>query len=926
MVLPVFKRQGGRGAFALVVALLLMFFVVALGISLSLFLTLNFHLSEANIKIRKTRLLEEQIARLQLAKLQMATGRDSVITVEKSNGNENEQPWVYAVDCEGKEIPLVSNDGVFQNDEKAVFDLPNGKKAVVPWQYSKTGDYRFASIVIDEGVRPSLGAFPPPDFKFDRHLKQLVIDKDFSHWFRNLDFKNIHINHTGKYDYQYLSKDLTSENSIFDFTGATYTVLADWPRERLKQDLSNPDHDKTLFGDALKENTAFFNAPDNGLQISKTLETPTGEWGFSPQIFPFPLETKLHIVFFNARTDGQHRAKFYITTSFWNPYPFPLTAQNKGYFALTDWANLPAVRLENLNTGAFYEWSLSGFPEGKFGNAKQTKSDRTFNAYNYVFDRSTPGLDKNKDGFHAGEIYIARWPDPDSQPQGLSRITGMPTWKRSTNKNIEKPPSGVAGPDRWFHDQHKIVIKTVPDSGSGNFVLRAYRGNLPSALDPSEYSEAMIEFKNIPVPAFSIEMTGAEYNRATANVNTITDAHVVLSLRLRIEDSDAILDFLKNHDFRDSVFDFNDETVAKAFEVKIFTGEEAREQAKWQDSPERLLFDEDLNSHGNAFAYFPFFDLPNCSPLSAGTLRHFYWSRLPKSSIGTASNIAVSKKVNEIFDKFYFSGLDYTDGNVDFSEWDCKIPYFLKSGNFDKKTKNPEEHLFAAGTLNVNSKHPEAWESLFRNFYENWRHSPRRENSETLSFDDSKTHHLKNVVFTRPFSAQASVPNKDNEIFSDKELSEQTLLKASRALITQGLRQLDSEKIKKFSECIVNEISDLHKNGVFFHSLEQFANSNVLQRAVEKAEFNDFGQVVTPSWIPNCIAQETLFDGIVPVIAPRSDTFRIVIRIEKLNPLTQALEAVSFLETLVQRFPEPFEEEIFKVLGRKYKRRCFRRF
>ncbi len=915
---PYFKKQSSRSAFALVVALLLMFLIVGIGVSITIFLNLNSYFTETAIEQQKTTLLIKQIATSELGRLQRATGRDSIITIEKFDKNEEIQPWVYAIKPNGEKIALVSNDGNFDHDEGTNLLLPNGKIAKVPWQYSYKGDYRFASIIIDEGMKPSLGAIPEKDFKFDKHLKQLIIDKDFSLWFQDLDFKDSIINYHAKFNHKFLAKNLNCNLPISNFNGVNYTVLADWPREQLKQDLSNPNHDKTLFGDALKINASFFNAPDDGLPITTEIQKTSGKWGFKQQICPFPLETKLHIVFFNARTDGQHRAKFYITTTFWNPYTFPLSAQKKGYFAITDWTKLPSVRIDNLNTGAHYEYSLSNFPEGQFGNAKQTASDKTFNAYNYIFDEKTIGLNKTNNGFHMGEIYLTRYPDPTTQPQGLSRITGMPTWKRSTNKNINKKPSGAAGPDRWFHDQHKIVIQSISNSELGHFTLRSYRGNLSSKQTTEEYSEPLIEFKNIPIPDFKIELTGAEYNRVTANINRISEAQVVLSLRLRIEDNKAMRTFLEKYNLNDTTFDFNDKIVSNVFEIKLYTQKEANAQNICETNlQERLLFDEKLNNHEGNFACFPFFDLPNCKQLSVGTLRHFHWSNLPQFCIGLSNDTAKLEKINQIFDKFYFSGFDYYDEKVDFKKQVSKNPYFIKYNNFNSTINNPEESLLIAGTLNINSTHPEAWEVFLHNHYKNWQHLPRRSTNEKLSFDNETTYNLKNVIFTRPFSAQTPIPNTVNQIVDDNSLINKN---QSALLITQGLRQIPDEKIKNLSKTIAYEIKKLQESKIYFHSIEEFINSGILEQAIEKSEINKINSINIPTWIPNYISQATLLDSLAPFITPRSDTFRIVIYLEKLNPLTGTIIGRKSAEITIQRTPEPFEDEmLFKLLGRKYK-------
>ncbi|MCR5183853.1 MAG: hypothetical protein K6B46_04040 [Opitutales bacterium] len=917
---PILHKKSNHKGFSLVVALLLMSLIITLGISITTFITLQSRFIAAANERSIILNMAREYSIYELGRLQEITGRDSVITVEKQSDSKNLQPWVYAIDAKGNKTALVSNAGDFSEDGKKSFRLPNGKIADVPWKYSKDGKFRFASIVIDEGVKPSLGAIPPENFKFDKHLKQFLIERDYSKWFRDLDFEDPCTKHFAIYNHGYLAKNLTGKCSISDFTSGTYTVLADWPREVLKEDLSNPNYDKTLFGDALKENKRFFDAPDDGLEISCNKEKISGKWGFEQKYFLFPIETKLHIVFFNARTDGQHRSKFYLTTTFWNPYSCPLNAQANGYFTLTDWARLPSVKIENLDTGSHYEYSLSDFPQGQFGNAKQTASDKTFNAYNYIYDSNTLGLNKKNNGFHSGEIYESRYPDPQNMPQGLSRITGMPTWKRSTNKNPNKTPSGVAGPDRWFHNDHTIVIKSISENGEADIVFRAYVGNLKSNQTSSDYSFPLIEFKNVPIPDFEIRLSGAEYNRVTANINKIEEAQIVFSIRFRIENETAIRSFFEKYDLRNTTFDFKDPIVSNVFEIKVSTDKDLNKNPSCVTTKKGyLLFDEKINTHDAYFSCFPFFDNPNNQLLSVGLLRHFYWSKIPQLAIGHSSNFSKSEKINEIYDRYYFSGLKYDKNTVDFKKEKSKNPYLVQSNYFYGKTENPEKYLLASGVLNINSEREEAWELLFRNKYEKWQQILRNDKNDSFSYDNEKSHNLKNTIFTRPFSAQAPLANAYNSIYSDNELEKKDIVSIKKSLISQGLRQLTDEKIKKLSEEIVKEIKKYHESDIYFNSLEMFINEGILEKAIKRSDINNIGSFEISSWIPNYITQQILLDSITPAIAPRSDTFKIIVYVEKINPFNGTIISRSGAELSVQRTPEAFEGNIYKHLGRKYK-------
>ena len=723
------------------------------------------------------------------------------------------------------------------------------------------------------------------------------------------------------------------------FTLDARAVPADWTRRRLKIDLAD---EKSLASDALASPLppeavrAFLRAeekfPHTGTPVATKPPTPAGTLGFFEHPFPLLAELRLHVGLFNPRSDGQHRARFHVTAKFWNPYAFPLLAHGDGRLGLFDVENLPLIRVLNENTGGEILFSPSDFPVGRFGLVRQTPSDRTANAYCRIFDASPQGLgdDGNAAGLHAGEVFLARFPDARAQPEGLARNTGGVSWKYQKDPaKIDKPPSG-AQKDAWFHPAHVIRAESLPALRGANFLIRGDAGTLKQQTAPGDYAEPVFEFRNVPLPAFSATFSGAEYNREKAGDHDAARANFVWKIRLRAEDADAMRALFEAVEPRRGVFDFDVPAVRAAFEIASLTGAAARDAAEIggsaearERSPLRDPFpDEHAISKSAPFVSARIFDAPRAGALSVGAFRHAAFESLPpgrgfgaagtpEKQPRTGSDAGASP--NALFDRAFFSS-------------GRKNPHHVSAAG---------EGVLVSGAFNVNSENAEAWAAQLAHHVPAWRKigGPRAPGAAP----GAAGRELRRAFFPLPFSAQTPLHGAPAEILSDAELRALPEPERERATLAQGARELDADALRRLSETLVRLLRERRRRGnAPFRSFSEFLDSGILRDALRESRLNFIGEKEIPAWFPAALPQEALAESLAPCAVPRGDTFTILCRAEVLCPVSGKTIATACAETRVQRTPEFFDatqpadvpaeaqNALNRVFGRRYRARSFR--
>ena len=966
------RSRSTRAAFSLIPAMLVVALCAACAFGL-VAVSAKFSVeTEMRITAQSARHAALAGTRIALADLQTYTGADNCATAQIDPGAPcgSAAVGVWHGDRVRREFPehaaLVSGRGIFAGTRLCALRDPERMNAAaeVPWE-TLGENVRFAYFVIDESQRASLAKR-----ERDAHLEHFADSPDalmrlrqqtsrrtqIETLFKNVapdsaDFrKKIACAPDEKIFLAEISEtesDAAASAAKEAFTLDARAVPADWQRRRLKIDFADENFaaaDAEFSARISPEAAKIFarkesEFPHAGTLVATRPPTPAGTLGFFEHPFPLLAELRLHLGFFNPRSDGQHRARFHVTAKFWNPYPFPLLAHGDGRIGLFDVENLPYIRIANENTGGEILFSPSDFPVGRFGLVRQTPSDVTTNAYCRIFDASAQGLgdDGNACGLHAGEIFTARFPDPRSQPEGLSRNTGGNSWKYQKDvAKINKAPSG-AKPGAWFHPAHVIRAESLPALRGANFLIRGDAGTLKQQTRPSDYAAPVFEFRNVPLPAFCTKISGAEYNREKAGDYDAARADVVWKIRLRAEDSDAMRALLETIEPRRGIFDFSVPAVRDAFEISALTGTAAKAEAEIggeaemrERSPLRDFFP---NEHANAQA-FPcasarIFDAPRAGALSVGALRHAAFEALPPGrSFGsafpqeTSANVSASnanaataenESPNAIFDRAFF-----------FSE--RKNPHHVPAG---------EKNALVSGAFNVNSENAEAWAMQLTHGVPAWKKLHEAPALRVAPAGNGKN--LQHAIFTRPFSAQTPMLGAPSDVLSDAELRALGDVERERATLSQGVRELDAATARRLAETLVRLLRERRERGnAPFRSLAEFFDSGILRDAICESRVNFFGEKEIPTWFPAAISQEALAEALAPCAVPRGDTFSILCRAEILCPISGKTLAVACAETRVQRMPEFFDatqaaetsadaqNALNRAFGRRYKICAFR--
>ncbi len=405
---------------------------------------------------------------------------------------------------------------------------------------------RISFSIFDESLRYAANAFVLEEFE------KKISDSDDLPALKQLLRPSWNFGQTQKIDDDTAILALYNQAYFFDkiFVADTshvafpsFGVLADWPQNCLKKNLSAENFDDEIFPKGFLANSAGLGNdapefPDAGTPMASSAEKePFGKLNFSNHPFPILADVKLHLGFFNTRSDGQHRARFHISAAFWNPFSFPLIAQSGGNIGLINFAQLPQISITNLNTTENFSFEMSNIPRGQFGIVKQTDSDATFNVNGKIFDTLDQGFGSNRSspdtGLHPGEIFWARFPDPESQPQGLSRITGGATWKYQSNVNKPTTPPSCANGNRWFHSTHDILIRSFPAALENKLEIQYYNGNFSTSTLPENYSTPFWTLKNFELPELNYTLKGEEYNRSLSTDYSLEDVNVVFWIRLK---------------------------------------------------------------------------------------------------------------------------------------------------------------------------------------------------------------------------------------------------------------------------------------------------------------------------------------------------------------------------------------------------------
>ena len=340
-------------------------------------------------------------------------------------------------------------------------------------------------------------------------------------------------------------------------------------------------------------------------------------------------------------------------------------------------------------------------------------------------------------------------------------------------------------------------------------------------------------------------------------------------------------------------------------------------------APERL-FDRDITTGTSYNEDVPLFELPRTPLLSLGELQHLYLPNARPFAVGNSWGSGTrlnSINIDELFDRFYFSGLVATavpdESNAN---WSLPNPLLKRLRNSatgalasvaDLRTApaaQSSKFLLQGGGFNLNSVNTAAWGAVLR--------SVRFPSPQSFSYLDAdattgtaadtslQTVQSGDAQFFRFAQSAQETYKADDAYVQSTTGSEQDVI--NTPLFRRGMRTLTADQVVALANQIVVLIQARHAASGPFSNVEQFinpassGNPSLLEQAIVNANINANIAEFSSQWL----TQGDIMTALAPVLFPRSDTFVIRTYGEAVNPATSAIEGKAWCEAIVQRVPE----------------------
>lgn len=351
----------------------------------------------------------------------------------------------------------------------------------------------------------------------------------------------------------------------------------------------------------------------------------------------------------------------------------------------------------------------------------------------------------------------------------------------------------------------------------------------------------------------------------------------------------------------------------------------------------------------------PLFELPRERVISLASLQHLYFHNERPFQVGNSWGSEGNTNTLEWFDRYYFSGISRSDRaddfkadtgapnpvlvNYDLEDGSNKILNWQSENSADATSaRQPAAHFMVRNRFNINSTSVAAWKAALgslriRDY--NYLDYPEEDTSD-LSTPLGIGNASKERMFARfSHSLVETYEAPETPAFDDTEPV------APSAFYRHGARRLTEEQLTDLAESVVDQIID---RGHPFESMEAFLSPNtlneksLLEQAIETAmaqsgkqewyhdwelEGDESALDETPIEIdhfsPGFLTQADIVTAIGPMLAPRSDTFKIRTRAQSYSS-TGEIAAFAALEAIVQRTPQPVDPaaDILSSTDRKF--------
>ena len=333
----------------------------------------------------------------------------------------------------------------------------------------------------------------------------------------------------------------------------------------------------------------------------------------------------------------------------------------------------------------------------------------------------------------------------------------------------------------------------------------------------------------------------------------------------------------------------------------------------------------------------PLFELPRKRVLSLASLQHVYMHNERPFQVGNSWGSQGRYNTSEWFDRYFFSGLSRDDRVVEFNRQAgptnpclqfenmdsllARFPLWQEASPDDVVTaREPARYLMVANRFNINSTSIDAWKAVLS--------SLRLGDFSHLYWPDENTSDLNTLHLSQDSGVQGSFTRFSHSLEETYQApaSPVTNGTADSAFYRHGTRRFSSGEFEVFAQEIVRLIK---QRGMPFQSMEEFisgsstGDGSLLEQAIknvftdpvtkrqrwyhgwETSEEDSKSESPTDidHFSPGFLTQADILTAIGPMLAPRSDTFKIRVLSSCLDDFGE-LAGTAAIEAVLQRMPE----------------------
>lgn len=334
----------------------------------------------------------------------------------------------------------------------------------------------------------------------------------------------------------------------------------------------------------------------------------------------------------------------------------------------------------------------------------------------------------------------------------------------------------------------------------------------------------------------------------------------------------------------------------------------------------------------------PLFELPRERVLSLASLQHLYFHNERPFQVGNSWGSDGASNTLEWFDRYYFSGISRSDeaGNpasdlivpnptlVSYEKGGLSneiLEWKNSSSDDSAVAREPAKYFMVANRFNINSTSKSAWKAALG--------SLRIKDFNYLDYPESDTSNLGGLSISKA-SKERMFTRFSHSLYETYEAPETPLFDnidpvAPSAFYRHGARRLTEKQVDDLAESIVSRIKE---KGEPFFSMQEFLSASdgsensllessiadVLAPTGRQKWFHDWeingdelaldgSSIDIDHFSPGFLTQADIMTAIGPMLAPRSDTFKIRARANSYNVLGERV-ATAAIEAIVQRTPQ----------------------